>query len=542
MNRRISRRTFLRNVGIGAAALAVTGKNALASASPAGGPGAAWARQAGQTFSYWVVLPNNVSASLTSFSEMLCYQELEKRTGVHLEFQHAADQSAQMEEQFNLMIASGQYADIIERNWLSVAGGPAKYLGDGVILRLNDLIDQHAPNLKKVLDSNPRWRKEVTTDDGDLFCLPFLRGDDFLQTFQGPIIRKDWLDKLNMKAPTTIDEWHDLLTAFKEKDPNGNGQADEVPFTSSLGGRPLQAFTSSHVMVGAWGIAMEFYQENNVVKYGAIQPGFKDFLSTMAQWYKEGLYDPDFPAMDQKLEDAKITGNQLGTFIMNTGNGIGRYTGLMAEKDPNFKLIAAPYPTLKAGDKPVLGQRDNTFPGVGAAISTQCKNPEEAIKMLDYAYGDEGHMLFNFGVEGKTYTLVDGYPKYTELVTKDPKLPLANSMARYFRSVFNGPFVQDRRYIEQYAFLPEQQDAIKIWREPSNEMQMPPVTQTQDESKRFASITNDVVTLRDEAIIKIIVGQTPVAEWDNVVAQMKQIGIEEAITLRQAALERFNKR
>jgi putative aldouronate transport system substrate-binding protein len=197
---------------------------------------------------------------------------------------------------------------------------------------------------------------------------------------------------------------------------------------------------------------------------------------------------------------------------------------------------------LKAGDRPALGQRDNTFPGVGASISSQCKNVEAAIKMLDYAYSDEGHMLFNFGVEGITYTLENGYPKYTELVTKDPKLPLANSMARYFRSVFNGPFVQDKRYIEQYAALPEQQEAIKIWREPSNEKQMPPVTQTQDESKRFASIMNDVVTLRDEAIIKIIVGQMAVSDWDNVVSQMKQIGIDEAIQLRQAALERFNKR
>src|SRR5258708_8057116 len=151
-------------------------------------------------------------------------------------------------------------------------------------------------------------------------------------------------------------------------------------------------------------------------------------------------------------------------------------------------------------------------------------------------------MLFNFGVEGDTYTLVNGYPTYTDKVMKDPKLAVQQSMARFTRSDFDGPFVQDKRYIEQYASLPEQQDSLKIWAEPSNDKLMPPVTQTQDESKQFASIMNDITTLRDEAVIKAIVGQTSVAAWDKVVAQMKQIGISDAVKLRQAALERFKAR
>src|SRR5262249_28456720 len=153
---------------------------------------------------------------------------------------------------------------------------------------------------KKALDSNPRWHKEVVNDDGDIFCFPFLRGDPYLQTFQGPIIRKDWLDKLGLKVPTTMDEWHDLLMAFKTKDPNGNGKDDELGFTAMLGSRPLDGFTSSHVFVGAWGIAVEWYQEKGTVKFGMVQPEFKEFLSTMAQWYKDGLIDPDFPSEDAK--------------------------------------------------------------------------------------------------------------------------------------------------------------------------------------------------------------------------------------------------
>ncbi len=484
MRQRVSRRTFLRHLGVGtgAAAWAATGLKARSATTLGPNPSASFNRLSTTSFSYWAILNGNVAATLKSYNDMLCYQELEKRTGVHIDFQHISDMgTTQNEEQFNLLIASGQYPDMIERQWLAAAGGPSKYIKDGVIIKLNDLIDKNAPNLKKILDANPAWRKEVVTDDGTIYCFPFLRGDIALKVFQGPIIRKDWLDKVGMSMPTTIDEWHNTLVAFKKKDPNGKG--DEVPFTSSLYSVPLNAFLLSYAFIGAWGIGMEFYQDNGVVKYGMLQPEFKEFLSVMAQWYKEGLYDVDFPTMDQKLEDAKVTGNQLGAFIQNTGGGIGKYMGLMKTKDPNFKLVAVPYPVLKSGDKPILGQRDTTFPGPGLAVSSACKNPDDAVKWADYAYSDDGHMLFNFGVEGDTYTLVNGYPTYTDKVMKDPKLAVQQSMARFTRSDFDGPFVQDKRYIEQYASLPEQQDSLKIWAEPSNDKLMPPVTQTQDETR-----------------------------------------------------------
>jgi putative aldouronate transport system substrate-binding protein len=162
---------------------------------------------------------------------------------------------------------------------------------------------------------------------------------------------------------------------------------------------------------------------------------------------------------------------------------------------------------------------------------------------LDYAYGPEGHMLFNFGVEGLTYTMVNGYPKYTDEIMNNPqKLPLVQAMGKHFRSNFNGPFLQDKRYIEQYAGLPEQQEAIKIWMQASNEKQLPQITPTQDESKKFSTIMADVTTRYDEGFHKILQGQLPIDAWDQVVKDLKQIGIDDAAKIQQAALERYNKR
>ena len=188
-----------------------------------------------------------------------------------------------------------------------------------------------------MLEEHPEWKKEITTDDGSIYVFPFLRTDDKLKVFLGPTIRQDWLDKLGLSMPTTVDEWYNVLKAFKEQDPNGNGKADEIPLYLTKGD-----VDTTTAFLGAWGINAGFYQEEGQVKYGPTDPRFKEFLTLMNQWYKEGLLDQDFATTDEKMLEAKITGGQIGSAILYTGSGIGKYGTLMKDKDPNFRLVAAP--------------------------------------------------------------------------------------------------------------------------------------------------------------------------------------------------------
>ncbi|MFD2614420.1 extracellular solute-binding protein [Paenibacillus gansuensis] len=485
---------------------------------------------------YWTGMAGQAAVTMKSYGEMEVYKEIEKETGVKVEFQHPPQ--GQDAEQFNLMLTSGKLPDIIEYHWTSFPGGPQKAIKDGKIIKLNELIDQHAPNLKKILDTHPEWQKQVITDDGSIVAFPFLRGDKLLQVYKGVALRKDWLDKLGLQMPTTIDEWHTVLKALKEQDPNGNGKADEIPIIITL-----EELNGSHAFIGAFGITNGFFQEDGKVKFGPIEPQFKEFLTLMNKWYKEGLLDKDYAATDAKMLDAKITGNQIGAAIMNTGGGIGKFMGLMAGKDTNFKLYPAPYPTLAKGEKPQLGQRDFAFNGRGAAISTSNKNPVETVKWLDLAYSEKGQMLFNFGKEGVSYKLENGYPKYTEVITKNPEgLPMQQAMAQHNRAGWDGPFVQDVRYIEQYAVLPEQQQSLKVWAEPNNEKLMPLVTPTKEESSQFASLMADINTYKDEMFHKFVMGNEPLSNFDKYVETLKSMGIEEALKIQQAALERYNNR
>ena len=564
MKATVSRRQLLRYLGMGSAATvlaactptptpAPTPKPPEPTKAPAGAtsapvatavpkPTAVPATKQPLTITYWVELNSNVAATLKNLGEVACYKEMEKITGVRVEFQHPP--AGQAIEQFNLMVASGKYPDIIEYNWLRAPGGPGKYLKGKVILQLNDLIDKHAPNLKKVLNDRPDWKKAVQTDDGEFYVFPFLRGDARLLTASGPAIRGNYLDRLNIPLPQTIDDWHAMLVAFKTKDPNGNGKADEIPFTMNQSGSKYRAISGCHLFIGAWGMTWDWYQVNGVVKYSLLQPEYKEFLKLLVGWYKEGLLDPEYITDNAAALDAKWTDGRLCSGYLWAGSGIGKYMGLMIPKDPSYRLVGAPLPTLKAGEKPMLGQRDQWYPGgFSAAITTAAKRPAETAQWLDFGYGPQGHMLLNHGVEGVSYTLVNGYPKYTDLIMKNPQgLPLAHAMGQHQRSNHAGPFVQDVRFFEQYLQYPEQLEAIKHWASPTNDRHLPPITATQDESKRFATIMNDVGTRALEAFDKIVTGAQPVDSWDQVVGQLKQMGVEEAVQLRQAALDRYNKR
>ncbi|MDU0205504.1 MULTISPECIES: ABC transporter substrate-binding protein [Paenibacillus] len=495
--------------------------------------------------SYWV--PNHPAASgqMKTYAEMGMYKELEKVTGVKVEFQHPPLEVPQAQEQFNLMVATNELPDVIEASWGATSGavvrypgGPEKAILDKKIIKLNDLIDKYAPNLKKLLNEHPDWKKQISTDEGSIYAFPFLRGDDKVRVFFGPSVRQDWLDKLGLKMPTTIDEWYTVLKAFKEKDPNGNGKADEIPIYLDK-----NLFATDAPFLGAWGINYSFYQDGGKVKYGPIQPEYKEFLATMNKWYKEGLLDKDFAAPNDKLFDNKMTTNLIGATASFNGGGIGKYAGLMKDKDPKFDLEAAPYPVLKAGDKAIWGQKDFAYNGVGAAISTANKNPIETVKWLDYAYGDKGDLLFNYGVEGTSYKMENGKATFLPEILNPPAgTSIQQAIAKYNRATWSGPFVLSDNFQMQYLALPQQKKALEVWSQPTAERKIPLVSPTQDESSKFASIVTDIQTYQDEMLLKFIMGVEPISNFDQYVKKIQSMGIDEAIKIQQGALERFNKR
>lgn len=478
----------------------------------------------------WSIITRG-SKTYSDYAETPFAEELAKRTGVQIEYQSAPEGTTS--EALNLLLASGDLPDLIQTDWKSVMGGPDKTIDDKIILQLNDVFDQYAPNLKKQLKDNPQVDRMVKTDSGKYYVFPFIRGDDKLLVYNGPMIRKDWLDEAKLEEPQTIDEWYRMLKTFKDM--------EKIDYPLAIN---ANAFKEG-CFVGAFGVKRGFYVEDSKVKYGPIELEYKDFLLTMNKWYAEGLIDKDFAIMDTKGLDSRILNGKAGATVGNLGGNMGKWLNSMKDKDGTFDLEGVQYPVLKKGDRPKFGHLDNPYsPTTSVAITTSCKNVDVAARFLDYGYSEEGHMLYNFGIEGESYNMVDGYPKYTDLIMKNPNnLTVSDAMEAYAQSSIGGPFVQDVKYLEQYVSLPQQSAAVNVWSETdAKKYVMPPVMPLQSESAELGKLLSDITTYENEMFLKFVMGVEPIDKFDQYVARIKDLKIDRVIKIYQDALDRYNKR
>ena len=491
----------------------------------------------------WEGLWSNASVSVANLAETPLYQEVMRRTGIDVTFIHPAQ--GQERESFNLMIASNDLPDMIYTNWSrEYPGGPEKAISDGVIIHLNDVIADHAPNLSALFAKHTEWLKAAKTDSGTHYMFPFIRGDDYLMVFFGPQLRADWLDQLGLEVPETLADWDHVLSSLKSE-----GLVEyPLTFTSFRRGRGL----NRSAFIQPFGTIWDFYQDDGgQVHFGPYDDAFGDFLVFFKDWFDRGLADPEFFSNERNTFNAKILNGETGAWLSYTGSGIGAYLDANGGKG-TFDIVAAPYPVLNKGDVPFFGQRDNPLPGAGMAITTQARDVEAAATFADFAYGEEGHVLFNFGLEGESYEWSTSYPGfegerwpvYTDVMNSDPDGRTLSQMGGlYTRSFYSGPIVQDRRYMYQYARRPQQRNAVQIWGQTeAAQHKLPAITATPSEAEELAEMMSDVNTYVEEMVVKFITGQEPVSNLGAFQSRLQQMGIERAIEIKQAGMERYNAR
>jgi putative aldouronate transport system substrate-binding protein len=473
------------------------------------------------TLTYWVPMHANAAQIMQDYNDSEVYKELEKRTGIHIEFIHPA--SGQEKEQFNLMIASGDLPDIIGSYPSYYPGGVDKAIEDGVYLRLNELIDEYAPNYKNLRESNKDIARETITDSGNIWAF------SCIQTVKeapwwGPVIRKDWLDELGLEIPTTIDEWEVVLRAFKEK------KGAEAPLLWDSTGVDW-----SGAFISAYDLGWKFINANGEVKYSYIEPEYKDYLTLMNKWYKEGLIDMDFPTRDYKSTDAMFTSGKAGARVCAYGD-VDVLLSAMKITDPKVQLTAVPYPSLKPGQQVHYRQSNNYNKGCSTVITSACKNPEAAVKWLDYAFGEEGARLFNYGIENVSYKMVDGKPEFTELITNNPDgFPYQQLAWKY--KIHMGPYLRD--YTACPPFSLESQTCMEIWGKADDSYVMPVINRTSEENRKYSSTMSEIETYIDEMTLKFIVGAEPLSNFDDYIKNIKNMGIDDMIKIQQNALDRY---
>jgi len=350
----------------------------------------------------------------------------------------------------------------------------------------------------------------------------------------GLSIRRDFLDKLGLEKPTTIDEWEVTLRRFK------NELGVKAPLDINVNG---WQFDTVGFFVSAWDIGPNWFQDEvngkMTVKYGPYEEKYAEFLGKMAQWYAEGLINPDSFTRDGATFDAMIHSGEIAA-AGNAGYGPTLSYNLYAKQngDDEFSYEPVQSPSLEKGGVVRYRNKETYHKGEATVITTSCEHVERAMEFLDYGYSEEGFMLFNYGVEGISYEMVDGKPEWTELITNDPEGRNWPNIRDLYK-VHLGPYWRDWAAFPVTDF---ELHCMEVWSIPTTELNLPLLSRTADENVRFSELWADISTHVNEKRIAFVTGEEPIENYEAFRNELKKMGIEELIEINQAALERYYNR
>lgn len=523
--RKISRRAVC-SAMVASLALGVLegcGSSSSTTASSAAGSGAAASNER-----ITVRILKSKAANEVAAEQMDVWKVLGEKFNMDFEFDNPPQDN--YNERLNLVMMDAQLPDIIMDMPTTEV---LKYGESGVILSLNDYIDNSMPNLKKEIDKRDGVEKALTYSDGNIYYMPML--DEKVSGNMPYIVRTDWLEKLGIESPVTLEDWENYWHLVKTTDLNGNGTNDEIPFSSyNMDG--LRNFCT------AFGCLDDFYtdpDDGGKVHYGPIDPKYKKAVTWMHDMYEKGYIDPEIITMDIASFMPKLAQNTVASFYGPLGGMLAAQNATMPASFPGFHVEATVPPKGDAQIHSYIDQEPRAI--AAAAITAGCKNVDRVIALLDYMYSDEGTRLINMGIEGTHYTMQNGKPIFTDYVMKNPDgLSPKNAIGTFTFAQSSGPFILSQDEVTQLdddSVNRAKQDCIIPFLEESKKYVIPGSTSfsSEDDAVRRA-VMADVDTYVDEMIIKFVSGREPLSNWDTYVEKVNGMGIAEVIDIYQKTL------
>ena len=437
-------------------------------------------------------------------------------------------------EALNLMLASGKIPDIVGSS--RIKDFVNQYGPEGAFLPLNDLIDEHAPNLKKFFEEKPDIKAALSAADGNMYYIPYLPDGKYGRAY---FIRYDWLDALGLEIPESVDDFEAVLRAFKTQDPNGNGEADEVPYFARQWPELIRLVTLWDGRSSGSDTYHDFMVENDEIKHPYAGEGYREGIKNLARWYDEGLIDAEIFTRGSSSREFLLSEN-LGGATHDWFASTAGYNRLSDDIDGfSFKAMAPP---ASVSGKRVEEHRRIPIKPDGWAIGGTNKHPVETIKYFDFWFTEEGRRLANFGVEGTHYDLVDGKAIFKDAVLNSDE-PVNNQLYAVGSQLQARGYFQDYNYETQWSneFALE---GIALYDEGDYLIdQFLGVAFTADEQKVY---DKHWATVRDYMLERQqtwILGNGDVeAEWDDYIDQLNQKGLGDVLEVMTAAYQRqYNK-
>ena len=459
--------------------------------------------------------------------DMPIWQEIAKITGVQME-NTASPSIADEAQSINTMLASGELPDII----VATEAQMASVVAQGALLPLDELIDESTPNIKKFLEDYPEAITSGVGADGKMYLLSGTLGGEAGEQLPslGWYIRYDWLEKLGKKVPTTLEEFKEVLYAFRNEDPNGNGIKDEIPYfyrSKAISGL-LQLFDVNEKY---------YVDDNGVIQYGKAQESYKTCIKELAQWYADGVIDAEIYTRGSQARQ-ELLGNNLGGCTFDWFTSTGSMNDTVREMVPDINFDAMAPVTNINGEIDVKHSR-KALHGYKVGISATCENPDMVIKYLDFCLSEQGSLLLSSGIEGVDYTIEDGVFTPTEhaLTAHSGGYP------NYIRSIGGFEFANYGNIEGEKSSMNETARAgFELYEQNSQwfSPQFPTLSYTEEEQAAFDAHNANVNTCVSEYEQGVILGTIDVdSTWESHVAELESLGLKEILAAYNSAYARY---
>ena len=341
----------------------------------------------------------------------------EEKTGVHIEWIEVPN--ADQQTIFNTSIASGDYPDIYMKT-----GDLITLANDGVIIALDELIDEHSVYLKALLDANPSIRQEITAPDGHIYAIPKVEYNEYQATVAKMWVYTEWLEAYKAATgaenPDTIDEFEAMCKYFKENDMNGNGDPnDEIVITGQQnyghdGGNPMLYLLGAYCFVPSGTLAVRFfYVEDGEIKTDVFSDEMRAGLKKINEFYNAGYITSE--AFTQSLVDMRsFTTTTKDKVVVGCIPAPYHFRMLTAQGGVENAVHFTDYTALAPLDNVYTGEKvvpANPTEKISnrVMVTTACENPELAIRWLDtFFMEDVIKTMWHKGFEGEDWAWEDG--------------------------------------------------------------------------------------------------------------------------------------
>ena len=478
----------------------------------------------------------------SSITEFPCMDYATQQTGVRLEAVEVSNTAAT--EQYNLMIAAGDYCDMIPTS--NYSGGAAQAYADDVIIDLTPYLEDNAPNFWAQLQSYTPAEQYNGTTDGLWLSLPAFTIS--VISDQGYYTRGDWLDELGLDVPTNQGEFMDMIYAMYD--------AYQPDYALPIGPGCSFDWGNSWFDVALYtvsGTSVPMYMADydaGVIGCGLTTDNYRSYLEWLRQCYVDGLVNQEFYVSEMgRNESMNIIGSGNAAYFTGMADHIAEFYDY-ASVD-TFDVRCLPFqlndegfvyksPTAKVGSSGGGGGGGRG----GNSVTIYCDDPAYVVQWLNYFYTEDGYMFANYGIPGVAWNYdEDGNVEYTDVILHNPQGLNSQMAFNFYGWSFTSSFGIGTRYLDTYDETTRA--AIEMWSDTANvryTQEIPTAAGLDaDESNSVVNQIADICAYADEVILKWVVGENELndASWAEYCDRLESLGLGEVTAVYQKAYDDF---